>query len=144
MFRRHLNMTSEIKTRGNLLDPADSKNGLSDPENDGGSFSETASDPLRRAFRRTTSGTTPALFGETTHKTTWAPFWETRAPAFQGSLRDEPENDPQKTTSGSFLRTPAIDLAGSFRENDLENLFRATPWPVNIRNYHILPYNLMK
>jgi hypothetical protein len=38
MFRRHLDMTSEIKTRGSLLDPADSNNGLNDPENDGGRF----------------------------------------------------------------------------------------------------------
>jgi hypothetical protein len=31
-------MKAEIKTRGSLLDPADSNNGLNDPENDEGAF----------------------------------------------------------------------------------------------------------
>jgi hypothetical protein len=143
MFRRHLDMRSEIKTRGSLLDPADSNSGLNNPENDGRSFSEKTLDPLRRAFRRKTSGTTPARFGETTSKTTRAPFWETGPPAFQGSFRDEPVNNPQNDL-GVVLKTPAVDLAGSFRENDLEGRFITTHRTVNIRNYHILPYSLMK
>jgi hypothetical protein len=134
----------ERKTRGSLLDSADSNTGLKDPENDGDSFSETTTDQFRRAFRKTTSRTTPARFGQTTPKTTRAPFWQTRTRTFQGSFRDEPENDPPKSTSEPFLRTPAVVLAGSFRQNDQEGRFRTTPWPVNIRKYHILPYDHMR
>jgi hypothetical protein len=126
-------MTAERKTRGSLLDPADSSNGVNGPENDEGSFSTTTTDQLRRAFRRTTSGTTPARFDQMAPKTTRSPFWETGPPVSQGLFRHEPENDPQKRPRGSFLKTPAVDLAGSIRENDLEGRFRTTPWPVHIQ-----------
>jgi hypothetical protein len=75
---------------------------------------------------------------ETWHIDTWhIDIWKSIGGAYQGRTRKR----PPKTTSGSFLKTPAVDLAGSFRENDLEGRFRTTPCPVNIRNYHILPYN---
>jgi hypothetical protein len=143
MFRRHLDMTSGTKTRGSLLDPADSNNGLNDPENDGGSFSETTSDPLRRAFRRMISGTTPA-FCPNDPQNDPCPVLGNGGPGVSGVVSGRTRKQLPKMTSGSFLKTPPVDLAGSFRENDLEGRFRTTPWPFNIGNYHILRYNLMK
>jgi hypothetical protein len=136
-------MTAERKTRGSLLDRVDSSNGLNDPKNDGGSFSETTTDKLRRAFRRTTSGRTPA-FWPNDLKNDPDPVLGNKAPGVSGVVSGRTQKRPPKTTSGSFSRTPSVDLAGSFRENNLKGRFRTTPWPVPIRNDYILPYNLMK
>jgi hypothetical protein len=107
---------SSKKTRGSLLDPADSNSGLNDPKHDERSFSEMTTDQLRRAIPRTTSGTTPTHFGQTTPKTTQAPFWETGNLAFQRSFRDEPDNDPQKRPRGRFLKHPRSIWPGRFEK----------------------------
>ena len=118
-----IDMTVERQTRGSLLDPADSNNGPNDPENDGGSFSETTTAPLSKGVPQNDLRNDPARFGQTTPKTTRDPFWETGAPAHEMSLRDEPENDLAadfENTRGRFGRVVSTKRPrGSFHNDPL-------------------------
>jgi hypothetical protein len=131
-------MTAERKTRGSLLDPADSNNGVNDPENDGGRFLKrprTSSEG--RSAERPPDRTSPFWQNDLPKRP--RPRFGNRGPAFQRSFRDEPQNDLGavfENTRGQFGRVVS--------KNDLEGRFRKTTWPVNIQNYRILPYNPIK
>ena len=132
-----------MKTRGSLLDPADSNNALNDPENDGGRFlkrPQTFSE--RRSAKRHPER--PSPFWPNDPQNDPGPVLGNGGPGVSGVVSGRTRKRPPKTTSGPFLKTPAVDLAGSFRQNDLEGRFRTTSCPGNIRNCHILPHNLMK
>ena len=91
-----------MKTRGSLLDPADSNNALNDPENDGGSFSETTTDPLRRAFRKTTSRTTQPVLAKRPPKRPRPRFGKRGSRRFRGRFGKNPKTTPKNDLKGRF------------------------------------------
>ena len=94
-----------MKTRGSLLDPADSNNALNDPENDGGSFSETTTDPLRRAFRKTTSRTTQPVLAKRPPKRPRPRFGKRGSRRFRGRFGTNPKTTPENDLGAVFENT---------------------------------------
>ena len=94
-----------MKTRGSLLDPADSNNALNDPENDWGSFSETTTDPLRRAFRKTTSRTTQPVLAKRPPKRPRPRFGKRGSRRFRGRFGTNPKTTPENDLGAVFENT---------------------------------------